>query len=88
MPSLTVVSFKVGESFSNIHTFNWSSDTSKYFLIASAPDSHLGVIEPLTRKPDWVSFWKVPSNAPVWGLKPIDLGNYVPKQDYPNEFTY
>jgi hypothetical protein len=60
---------------------------SKYFLIASAPDSHLGVIEPLTRKPDWVSFWKVPSNAPVWGLKPVGLGNYVPKQNYPNEFT-
>jgi len=60
---------------------------SKYLLIASAPDSHLGVIEPLSQKPDWVSFWKVPSNAPVWGLKPVGLGNYVPKQNYPNEFT-
>lgn len=60
---------------------------SKYFLIASAPDSHLGVVEPLTANPDWVSFWKVPSDAPVWGLKPVGLGNYVPKQNYPNQFT-
>lgn len=59
---------------------------AKYILIASAPDSHLGVIEPLSQKPDWVSFWKVPSNAPVWGLKPIDLGNYVPKESYPNQY--
>jgi hypothetical protein len=51
---------------------------AKYILLASSPDSHLGVIEPLTQKPDWVSFWKVPSGAPVWGLKPIDLG-YVPR---------
>jgi hypothetical protein len=27
----------------------------------------------------WVSFWKVPSSAPVWGLRPDHLGNYVPK---------
>ena len=60
---------------------------SKYILIASAPDSHLGVIEPLTQKPNWISFWKVPSNAPVWGLKPVDLGNYVPRQKYPNQFN-
>jgi hypothetical protein len=63
---------------------------AKYILLALAPDSHLGVIEPFnydnnkhrhkhSHKPDWVSFWKVPSGAPVWGLKPIDLGNYVPR---------
>jgi len=52
---------------------------AKYILLASAPDSHLGVIEPLENKPNWVSFWKVPSGAPIWGLKPIDLGNYVPR---------
>jgi len=52
---------------------------AKYILLALAPDSHLGVIEPFHHKPNWVSFWKVPSGAPVWGLKPIDLGNYVPR---------
>jgi hypothetical protein len=52
---------------------------AKYILLASTPDSHLGVIEPLTEKPDWVSFWKVPSGAPVWGLQPIGLGDHVPR---------
>jgi len=55
---------------------------SKYILLANAPDSHLGIIEPLENKPNWVSYWRVPSGAPVWGLKPIDLGNYVPKMNY------
>jgi hypothetical protein len=35
-----------------------------------------------TYKPSWVSFWKVPSEAPVWGLKPNYLGDYVPKEKY------
>ena len=57
---------------------------AKYILIASAPDSHLGVIEPLSQKPDWVSFWKVPSSAPVWGLKPNFLGDNVLKEKHPS----
>ena len=52
---------------------------AKYLLLASAPDSHIGVIEPLTSKPDWVGFWKVPSGAPMWGLMPLGLGDNVPK---------
>ena len=37
------------------------------------------------KKPDdWVSFWRVPLDAPVWGLKPNDLGDNVPRLDYPN----
>jgi hypothetical protein len=55
---------------------------AKYMLLSSAPDSHLGVIEPLTDKPDWISYWKVPSGAPVWGLKPNDLGDHVPRLKY------
>jgi hypothetical protein len=54
----------------------------KYILLANAPDSKGGVIEPVKDKPDWVSFWKIPSAAPMWGLKPILLGNYVPKEKY------
>lgn len=56
---------------------------SKYLLLANAPDAKMGVIEPLKNKPDWVSFWKVPSGAPVWGLQPIDLGDPVPREKYP-----
>ena len=54
----------------------------KYILLANAPNSNIGVIEPMTNKPDWVSFWRVPSTAPVYGLQPILLGNYVPKEAY------
>lgn len=45
----------------------------KYILLATAPDANMGVIEPMKDRPDWVSFWRVPSGAPVWGLKPIYL---------------
>jgi hypothetical protein len=42
----------------------------KYILLAIAPDAKMGVIEPFKDKPNWVSFWKVPSGAPVYGMKP------------------
>jgi len=56
---------------------------SKYLLLANAPDAKEGVIKPVKQKEDWISFWRVPSGAPVWGLKPVDLGNNVPKMTYP-----
>jgi hypothetical protein len=45
----------------------------KYILLATAPDAKMGVIEQFKNKPDWVSFWRTPLQAPVWGLKPIYL---------------
>jgi hypothetical protein len=57
---------------------------SKYLLLANAPDAKMGVIEPMKDKPNWVNFWKVPSGAPVWGLQPIDLGDNVPRQKFPD----
>ena len=57
---------------------------SKYLLLSNIPDAPMGVIEPMyQRKPNWVNFWKIPSAAPMWGLKPILLGNDVPSQKYP-----
>lgn len=56
---------------------------SKYLLISNAPDAKIGAIEPLNEQKKWVSFWKVPSGAPLWGLKPNDLGNHVPKISHP-----
>jgi len=54
---------------------------AKYFVLALAPDSKMGVIEPLEGKPDWVSFWQVPisTTLPIYGLKPNDLGDNVPR---------
>jgi hypothetical protein len=56
---------------------------AKYIVLATAPDSHMGVIEPLENaKPDWIAFWRVPSKAPVWGPMPQNLGNDVPRENY------
>ena len=58
---------------------------AKYFVLALAPDSKMGVIEPLTGKngesPEWISFWQVPisSTLPVFGPKPMGIGDNVPK---------
>jgi hypothetical protein len=60
---------------------------SKYLLLANDRNSKPGIIEPLNNKPKWVSFWKVPSAAPVWGLKPIDLGDNVQKESYPKNIS-
>ena len=49
---------------------------SKYILLALGPGS-VPKIKESVEKRDWVSFWKVPLGAPVWGLMPNDLGNDV-----------
>jgi hypothetical protein len=55
----------------------------KYILLATAPDAKMGVIEPLKNRPDWVGFWKVPSGAPNYGLKPEFLPDNTQKIPYP-----
>jgi hypothetical protein len=55
---------------------------AKYIVLALAPDSHMGVIEPLENRPDWISFWKVPltnGTLNVFGPQPLGLGNNVPR---------
>jgi len=56
---------------------------AKYIVLALAPDSHMGVIEPIENNPDWISFWRVPINSDsrtlnLWGMMPQNLGNNVP----------
>jgi hypothetical protein len=55
----------------------------KYILLATAPDAKMGVIEPLKNRPEWVGFWKVPSGAPNYGLKPEFLPDNTQKIPYP-----
>ena len=55
----------------------------KYILLASIPNSPKGTIEPFKKRPNWVSFWRMPLGAPVWGLKPNVSANYVVKESYP-----
>jgi hypothetical protein len=54
---------------------------AKYIVLALAPDSHMGVIEPLENRPDWINFYRVPisSTINIFGVKPMGLGNDVPR---------
>jgi hypothetical protein len=59
-----------------------------YLLLANAPDAQGGILEPLEPKINkeienkFVSFWKVPLDAPVWGLKQNFLGDNLIKLPY------
>jgi len=67
------------------------SDTiiGNYLLISIGPENLQGILEPLeplTNKAienKFVGFWKVPSDAPYYGLKPNYLGNNLEKIPYP-----
>ena len=66
------------------------SDTiiGNYLLLSIAPGKQ-GVLEPLTPAVNkeitnkFVGFWKVPSDAPLWSLKPNFLGDNLQKIPYP-----
>jgi len=62
------------------------SDTilGNYFLLSIAPEDKQGILEPLSLQPNWVGFWKIPSDAPYWGLKPNFLGDNLDKITYPS----
>ena len=69
------------EWFANLTTkeiLEGNTILQKYILLALSPDSKFGVIAPDTTHPDWISFWKVPSNVNLYGPKPLGLG-YVLK---------
>ena len=56
---------------------------AKYMVLALAPDSHMGVIEPMEndKGKDWISFYRVPisNTINIWGPMPIGIGNNVPR---------
>jgi hypothetical protein len=59
---------------------------AKYIVLATAPDSKMGIIEPMENQPDWIGFWRVPltnKTLNVWGPMPIFLGNDVPRAKNP-----
>jgi hypothetical protein len=61
------------------------SDTiiGNYLLLSVGPQEEKGILEPLEVKPNWVNFWKIPSGAPYYGLKPNFLGDNLTKLPYP-----
>jgi hypothetical protein len=59
---------------------------AKYIVLVTAPDSKMGIIEPMENQPDWISFWKVPltnTTLNIWGPQPIFLGDNVPRAKNP-----
>lgn len=54
-----------------------------YLLLSIGPEAKQGILEPLEIEPNWVGFWKVPSGAPYYGLKPDYLGDNISKIKYP-----
>jgi len=57
---------------------------SKYLLLANVPYVDFSIVENMKNKNNnWIDFWQVPSAAPVWGMKPINLGHFVKKENYP-----
>jgi hypothetical protein len=56
---------------------------AKYMVLALAPDSHMGVIEPMEndKGKDFISFYRVPisNTINIWGPMPIGIGNNVPR---------
>lgn len=61
------------------------SDTiiGNYLLLSVGPQDSQGILEPLEVKPNWVNFWKIPSGAPYYGLKPNFLGDNLNTLKYP-----
>jgi hypothetical protein len=65
------------------------SDTiiGNYILLSIAPEQGiLTPLEPLTNRvieDKFVGFWKLPSGAPFYMLKPNYLGNHIEKIPYP-----
>lgn len=57
------------------------SDTiiGNYLLLSLKEINGEGILEPITVDPSWIGFWKIPSGAPMYGLKPPLLGNNVRK---------
>jgi hypothetical protein len=61
------------------------SDTiiGNYLLLSIGPQQQQGFLEPLEINPKWVGFWKIPSDAPYYGLKPNFLGDNLNMLKYP-----
>jgi len=60
-----------------------------YLLLANSSDCKTGILEPMAPSQNknttnsFVGFWKVPLQAPYWGLKPNFLGDNLQKMPYP-----
>ena len=86
IPSATILKRRHYEWFARMspeQIFSSQFILAKYIVLALAPDSKNGVIEPLENaRPDWISFWRVPltnGTLNIFGPMPQNLGNNVPR---------
>ena len=54
----------------------------KYILVANVPSKAKALNGDDNEQPEWISYWEVPSDAPVWGVKPNYLGNNVQRKSF------
>jgi hypothetical protein len=57
------------------------------YMLVNVPSSKSKILEPVSNiniKNEFVGFWKTPLSAPVWGLKPNNLGNNLIQLPYPS----
>ena len=68
---------------------NSNTIIGNYLLLANAPDAEMGILEPYEPiankeiEDKFVGFWKIPSDAPFYMLKPNFLGDNLIKLPYP-----
>ena len=56
---------------------------SKYLLLSNTPfEKKVRIVTEPKQSPPWISFWKVPLKAPLWGSKPNFLGDSILKSKY------
>jgi len=94
IPAATILKRRNYEWFARLNNeqiFQGKFILAKYFVLAIAPynnENKVSIIEALDEDAnskentsDWVSFWQVPSSTtlPVYGPKPLYIGNNVPQ---------
>lgn len=67
---------------SNEQVLKSNTIIGKYILVANVPSAEKAIKRSDTEKPEWISYWEVPSDAPVWGVKPNYLGNHVQSRSF------
>ena len=92
IPAEEVLKRKNYEWFARLsakQVLNSNTIIGNYLLLANAPDAEMGILEPYEPiankeiEDKFVGFWKIPSDAPFYMLKPNFLGDNLIKLPYP-----
>jgi len=56
----------------------------KYILIGNAPDENMRNSRKPQKTNSWISYWQVPSQISIWGLKPQPSANFLLRSNHPS----